>query len=215
VSAEPGRTAWEDYVAGARRLDAVRRGAATAAGEQAQAVRAAHDELAAVRARLAPQRAKLLDQGAPEAALQPSQADLASAAQSMAGGPAAVLTALRQARATADAADATVLGTMPTAGADTAVWLRNMIVYGPFAAVVLLVQIALYATADRDLPLYAVLCGLTMPAAAFGLGWLTIGVAFPAPPDGRVERTPLVGLAVCLAPVVATCMGVGALSLVR
>jgi hypothetical protein len=207
--------AWDDYVTAARRLDAVRRGVATAAGEQAQALRAAHDQLAGVRARLAPQRAKLLDQGAPEAALQPSPSEVAAAAQSMAGGPTAVLAALRQARATADAADATVLGTLPTAGAGTVAWLRNLIVYGPFAAVVLLVQIALYATADRDLPLYAVLCGLTMPAAAFGLGWLTIGIAFPPSPDGRIERTPLLGIAVCCAPVLATCMGVGVLSLVR
>jgi hypothetical protein len=209
--------AWSDYLAAAQRFDAVRRGAATAAGEQSQALRAARDELAGVRARLAPQRAKLLAQGVPENALHPSPADVASAAAAVVGGPAAVLAALRRARATSDAADQTEQGTAPVVGArgDTPAWLRNLIVYGPFAGAVLLVQLALYLTADNDLPLYAVLCGLTMPAAAFGFGWLTIGVAFTAPAGEKVDRTPLIGLAVCFAPVVATCMGVGLLSLVR
>lgn len=208
--------AWNEYVTAAQRLDAVRRGVAAAAGEQAQAARAAHEELAAVRARLAPQRAKLLAQGVPDAALQPSPADVAVAAQAIAGGPPAVLAALRQARATVNAADATELGVLPIGSrGETPAWLRNLIVYGPFAVVVLIVQVALYLTADTDLVLYAVLCGLTMPAAAFGLGWLTIGLAFVPPPNEKLDRTPLFGLAVCFAPIIATCMGVGLLNLVR
>lgn len=208
--------AWNEYLAAAQRLDAVRRGVAAAAGEQAQTVRTAHEELAGVRARLAPQRAKLLAQGVPDAALQPSPADVAGAAQAMVGGPAVVLAALRQARATANAADATEHGAMPIGSrGETPAWLRNLIVYGPFAVVVLIVQVALYLTADTDLVLYAVLCGLTMPAAAFGLGWLTIGLAFVPPAGDKVDRTPLFGLAVCFAPIIATCMGVGLLNLVR
>ncbi|GAA4679842.1 hypothetical protein [Phytohabitans rumicis] len=208
--------AWSDYEAAARRLDAVRRGAANAAGEQTQAMRAARDELAGVRARLAPQRAKLLAQGVPEDQLQPSPADVAAAAAAMVGGPVAVLAALRRARTTADAADATEQGTAPMGPkGETPAWVRNLIVYGPLAAAVLLVQLALYLTADNDLPLYAVLCGLTMPAVAFGFGWVTVGMAFEAPAGGKVDRTPLVGAAVCFAPVVATCMGVGLLTLVR
>ncbi|MDQ7906933.1 hypothetical protein RB614_20685 [Phytohabitans sp. ZYX-F-186] len=208
--------AWNEYVTAAQRLDAVRRGVAAAAGEQAQAARSAHEELAGVRARLAPQRAKLLAQGVPDAALTPSPAEVAGAAAAMAGGPPAVLAALRHARATADAADETELGRRPVGPrGETPAWLRNMIVYGPFAVVVLIVQVALYLAADNDLVLYAVLCGLTMPAAAFGLGWLTIGLAFVPPPGEKIDRTPLFGIAVCFAPVVATCMGVGLLNLVR
>jgi hypothetical protein len=208
--------AWNEYLTAAQRLDAVRRGVATAAGEQAQAVRAAHDELAGVRARLAPQRAKLLAQGVPDATLQPSPPEVAGAAQAMAGGPPAVLAALRQARATANAADATEHGALPIgARGETPAWLRNLIVYGPFAVVVLIVQVALYLTADTDLVLSAVLCGLTMPVAAFGLGWFTIGLALVPPRGEKLDRTPLFGLAVCFAPIVATCMGVGLLNLVR
>ncbi|BCB85659.1 hypothetical protein [Phytohabitans suffuscus] len=208
--------AWNEYVTAAQRLDAVRRGVAAVAGEQTQAARAAHEELAAVRARLAPQRAKLLAQGVPDAALQPSPAEVAGAAQAMAPGPQAVLAALRHARATANAADETELGRRPVGPrGDTPAWLRNLIVYGPFAVVVLIVQVALYLTADTDLVLFAVLCGLTMPAAAFGLGWLTIGMAFVPPPGEKIDRTPIFGVAVCFAPIVATCMGVGLLNLVR
>ncbi|MGN9910710.1 hypothetical protein ACTMTJ_24445 [Phytohabitans sp. LJ34] len=207
--------AWNEYVAAAQRLDAVRRGVAAVAGEREQAVRAAHDELSGVRARLAPQRAKLVAQGVPDAALQPSPAEVADAAQAMAGGPAAVLAALRHARATANAADETELGRRPVGPrGETPAWLRNLIVYGPFAVVVLIVQLALYVTADTDVVLYAVLCGLTMPLAAFGLGWLTLGLAFVPPPGDKIDRTPIFGLAVCFAPIVATCMGVGLLNLV-
>ncbi|HYN95693.1 MAG TPA: hypothetical protein VES42_17760, partial [Pilimelia sp.] len=136
----------------------------------------------------------------------------------VAAGPAAALAVLRQARMTADAADAAVLAPAfrPVGGGDTATWLRNLLVYGPFAAVVLLVQVALLAVADDAVPgAYAALCGLSMPAAAFGLGWLVLGFAFPAGPGGRVERTPLLGAVVCFAPLVITCVGAGALALVR
>ncbi|HEU5110840.1 MAG TPA: hypothetical protein VFT95_20055, partial [Micromonosporaceae bacterium] len=131
--------------------------------------------------------------------------------------PADVLAALRQARATADAADAALLGHAGSAGGrGMPAWLRNLFVYGPFAAVVSLVQVALYVVADgSSLPAYAAVCGLAMPAAAFGLGWLVTGLVFPPGPDGRPERTPLVGAAVCLAPVVLTCVGVGVLAVIR
>jgi hypothetical protein len=208
---------WREYLAAAQRLDAVRRGAATAAAEQDRALRAARDEVAGVRARLAPQRARLRELGVPEEQLIPVPAEAAAAAQVVGGQPAEVLAALRHARATADAADAALLGRPgPAGGRGMPAWLRNLFVYGPFAAVVSLVQVALYVLADgSSLPGYAALCGLAMPAAAFGLGWLVIGLVFPPGPDGRPERTPLVGAAVCLAPVLLTCVGVGFLAVVR
>lgn len=207
--------AWDEYVAAARRLDAVRRGAATAATEQAQAARTAREELSALRARLAVEHGRLAQLGVPEADLQPSPAEVSAAADAMAGGPTAVRAALNRAGAMVDGAATTLAGQPGGGRAATPVWLRNLLVYGPFAAVVLLVQIALYATAGTDLPQYAVLCGLSMPAAAFGLGWLTIGWSFDRNAEGKVERTPLLGIAVCFAPVVVTCMGVGLLSLLN
>jgi hypothetical protein len=210
---------WIAYLAAARRLDVVRRGAAATAVEQAHAVQAARDELTGLRDRLAPQRNRLVQQfGVPETELTPTPTELAAAAQAVSGGPAAVLAALRQARATADLADAATVSGSPVAagGGTTAPWLRNLLVYGPFAVVALVVQIVLYLLAESDSLLgYGLLCGLVMPVAAFGLGWLAIGLVFPAGSGGRVDRTPVVGAAVCLAPVVLACLGIGLLQIIR
>ena len=211
--AEPA-DAWGQYLAAAQRLDVVRRAASSIVSEQATTVQAGWQELAAVRARLAPQRARLVhDLGVPEAELVPQPAEQAAAAQAVAGGPAAALTALRQARGIADAADAAMLASASRPGWTP--WMRNLLVYGPFAAAVLIVQVALYLIASSDsLPTFALVCGLTMPVLAFGLGWLTIGFVFGAR-GTRVDRTPVLGAIVCLAPVVLTCMGVGLQAILR
>jgi hypothetical protein len=210
---EPAGGPWADYLAAAQRLDTVRRAASTAVSDQAATVQAAGHELAAVRARLAPQRARLVqDFGVPMDALTPTDAELMQATQAVAGGPAVVLAALRQARGTADAADATMLA---GAGQRRTLrpWARNLMVYGPFAAAVLIVQIVLYLVAPSgSVPTYALLCGLSMPVLAFGLGWVTIGFVYGGGP-GKVDRTPIIGAIACLTPVLLTCMGVGVLSL--
>ena len=210
----PAGGPWADYLEAAQRLDAVRRAASAAAGEQEATVQAAVQELASVRARLLPQRARLVqDFGVPESGLTPQPAERAQAAQAVAGGPAVVLNVLRQTRSTADAADAALQG--PGTQARWRPWARNMLVYGPFAAAVLIVQIVLYLLAPSgSLPTYALLCGLTMPVLAFGLGWVTIGFVYGGGP-GKVDRTPVVGLIACLTPVLLTCMGVGLLAFFR
>jgi len=214
MTEQPLAGPWADYLDAAQRLDAVRRAASTAAGEQATTIQAARQELATVRARLAPQRARLVqDLGVPESDLVPQEADRALAAQAVAGGPGAALAALRQARNTADAADATIVNDRARGAAPWRPWARNLLVYGPFAAAVLIVQIALYLVAPSgSLPTYALLCGLSMPVLAFGLGWLTIGFVYG---PGKVDRTPIVGAIACLTPVLLTCMGMGLLALFR
>ena len=201
---------WADYLAAAQRLDAVRRAASAATTEHAAAVQAAQQELAGVRARLAPQRARLIrDFGVPEIDLTPQPADEALALPAVAGGPAAVLAALQQVRQTADAADAAMLGSVGRAAWRP--WARNLLIYGPFAAAVLIVQIVLYLVAPAgSVPTYALLCGLSMPLLAFGLGWVTIGFVYGGGPE-KVDRTPLIGVITCLMPVLLTCMGVGLL----
>jgi hypothetical protein len=220
---------WGEYLAAAQRLDAARRRAAGAARDQAEAFQAAREELAKVRARLAPQRSWLRDQGVPESDLLPVPTEVVAATDGMAGDPAAVLAALRQAGATADAADAAAQGGQEAvtriaersadwrlAAGTPAVALRNLLVYGPFALVVLVVLLALYLTADQGALLPSVLlCALLMPAAAFGLGWVTIGLVFPAGAGGKVERTPLLGVLVCASPLVTACVGAGALAVLR
>jgi hypothetical protein len=214
MSDQPLAGPWADYLDAAQRLDAVRRAASSAAGEQAATLQAARQELVAVRARLAPQSARLVqDLGVPESDLVPQTADQVLAAQAVAGGPAAILAALRQARSTADAADATMVGGGQRQAAQWRPWARNLLVYGPFAAAVLIVQIVLYLVAPSgSLPTYALLCGLSMPVLAFGLGWITIGFVYG---PGKVDRTPIVGAIACLTPVLLTCMGVGLLAFFR
>ncbi|GIM97552.1 hypothetical protein [Paractinoplanes toevensis] len=205
---------WDDYLAAAQRLDAVRRAASAAAGEQQAAATAARQELSTVRARLAPQHARMIrDFGVPESELIPRPAELEAATQSLAGGPTAVLAALQQARQTADAADATIIG--PGSARPLRPWVRNLLVYGPFAAAVLIVQIVLYLVAPQgSVPTYALLCGLSMPVLAFGLGWVTIGFVYGGGPT-PVDRTPILGAITCLTPVLLTCMGVGLLAFFR
>ncbi|GLY97072.1 hypothetical protein [Actinoplanes sp. NBRC 103695] len=214
--AQPIGGPWADYLAAAQRLDTLRRQASAMAGERAAALGSARQELSAVRARLAPQRARLVQEfGVPEKDLVPQAAEQALAAPAVTGGPAAVLTALRQVRGTADAADAAMLGSPGKRIASLRPWARNLLVYGPFAAAVLIVQIVLYLVAPAgSVPTYALLCGLSMPLLAFGLGWVTIGFVYGGGPE-KVDRTPLVGVVACLTPVLLTCMAVGLLQFVK
>ncbi|WP_430781292.1 hypothetical protein [Actinoplanes sp. G11-F43] len=211
IPVQPGRaepSPWEDYLAAARELDAIRRAASMEAGEHAATVAAARQELISVRARLSPQKARLArDFRVPEVDLSPQPSEQAAAMERVAGGPPAVLATLREARATADAADAAFVGPGPIG--DGRPWTRNLVVYGPFAAVVLLVQVLLFLVAPPGSPsTYMLLCGLSMPLLAFGLGWATIGFVYGG--DGaKVDRTPVLGVVACLTPVLLTCAGTG------
>ena len=199
---------WADYLAAAQQLDAVRRAANTAADEHQTAVAAARQELTAVHALLVSQHGRLtLDAGVPQGELRPTPTDTAVATRAVSAGPASALAALQQARRAAEAAEGMLVAPRPEQRLRP--WARNLLIYGPFAAAVLLVQIALYLVAPQgSVPTYALVCGLTMPVLAFGLGWLTIGFVYGGD-AGEVDRTPIVGAVACLAPVVLTCMGVG------
>ena len=202
---------WDEYVAAALRLEAVRMAASAAATQRSKGATTARTELAGLRTRLEPQRARLVrDLGVPVGDLTPTADELAAAAAAGGGGPANRRSALGDARAPPDTADAAVVGRSKVRP-----WQRNMLVYGPFALVVLIAQIVLYWVAGNDARLgYALLCSLTLPVVAFGLGWIGVGIAFREP-SRTIDRTPIVGVAVCVAPVLITCMGVGLLSLMN
>ncbi len=202
---EPVGSAWTDYVAAARRLDGVRRDAVTAAGEQARAVQAAREELTTVRTRLAAQEARLREAGVPPISLVPTPPELTEATRSMASGPAAVLAALRAARARVDAAEAALAarGLVGAAGWPTAA--RNLLVYGPLALLVPVTQLVLLVVAGPSPALAAALVGgLVTPAVAFGVGWWVVGRLFPPGSGRRPDRTPRLGVLVCLVPAVLT-----------
>ncbi|MEU1754711.1 hypothetical protein ABZ436_18865 [Micromonospora matsumotoense] len=200
--------AWTEYLAAARQLDGVRRGAATAAAAQSRAVEAARAELTGVRARLAPQQARLRELGVPAISLAPTPPELTEATRAMAGGPAAVLAGLRRAQGWAEGADAALAA---GGGARPAAWpprWRNLLVYGPLALVVPVVQLVVFLTVGTGAVGVAVLLvGLPMPAAAFAAGWVGVGRLFPPGPDGRWDRTPRLGLLTCLVPAVVVAAG--------
>ncbi|MEU4566358.1 hypothetical protein [Micromonospora sp. NPDC023956] len=206
---DPVAAAWTEYRAAARQLDGIRRGAATAAGAQARSVQGAREELATVRARLAAQQSRLRERGVPAMALVPSPPEVTVAARSMAAGPAAVQAALRTARECADAAD----GVLDARGwtAVAGVWrgsrpegwpvrLRNLLVYGPVALLVPVLQVALVLTGSGARTVLALLVGLLLPAVAFVVGRAGVGRLFRPGPDGQLDRTPRFGVLVCGIP---------------
>lgn len=201
--------AWSEYLAAAQQLDSVRRGAADAAGRQAQAVQNARMELTAVRARLAPQQSRLRELGIPAMTLVPSPPEVAAATRAMAGGPDAVLVALVGARGSADAAEAALSGSVRWPA-----WLRNLLVYGPLALLVPTIQVVLFvAFGAGPLSVVALLLGLPAPAVAFAAGWTLLGRLVRSDPGPLPDRTPLFGIVVCLVPAVLALLGVGTATL--
>src|SRR5690606_1807976 len=97
------------------------------------------------------------------------------------------------------------------------VGLRNAAVYGAYAAPVLAVQAFLFLLLDEagSLPAAAPLCLLVLPALAFLAGYLTIGTLFPAPAGEAVNRTPRLGVVICLIPNAVLCAGFVALAVWR
>lgn len=219
-------SAWEEYLAAAQRLDSVRRRAAAAAAEQSGVLRAATEELAGVQRRISLQQGRFggiagrYGMRPPDLAPDPAGIGIAVPPGSE---PPAVLAALHSARSALDSADAELTGlespgTRSAWGSQRPAAVRNLAVYGAFALLVLVLQAVLFIVAsDESLPLLAPVCGLVLPLLAFALGWITVGLVYPAATSGSVvERTPLVGAVVCLvAPVVLTCAGFGVLVVLR
>lgn len=200
---EPAEAAWAEYLAATRQLDEVRRGAATAAGEQARAVAAAREELATVRARLAGQEARLREAGVPPISLAPTPPELSAANRSMASGPTPVLAALRGAADRVESADAVLAARGLVNLAGWPVVARNLLCYAPLALLMPLVQlILLTVTGPGTVSAAALVVGLATPAAAFAAGWWWVGRLAAPDAGGQPDRTPRLGALVCLVPAV-------------
>jgi hypothetical protein len=93
------------------------------------------------------------------------------------------------------------------------VGLRNAAVYGIYSAAVFAVQLILFIVLDesRSLPVAAPLCLLVLPALAWAAGYLTIGAVFQAPSGATLNRTPRLGVVVCLIPDMLMCAAIGVL----
>ncbi len=92
------------------------------------------------------------------------------------------------------------------------VYLRNAAIYSGYAFVVFGVQMMLFLLLDETtLPAAAPACLLVLPALAWAAGYLTIGAVFRAPPHGKLERTPRLGVLVSLIPNALLCGMLGLL----
>jgi hypothetical protein len=207
-------SAWDDYLAAARQLDAVRRDAATAVATRATAAQAANQDLAMVRQRLTLQRARLADlaarAGMPVPALTP-EAPVPDPPD-----PAAAGALLRVAVTDLDSADAALsevdTGTIARGPfPDLPQTMRNVVVYGACALLVLIVQLVLFFVASGPAAsVGALACGAALPARGYGVSWLTIGRLY-----GKVDRTPVLGAAISAAPVVLLCGGIAVTAFLR
>ncbi|MFC3493336.1 hypothetical protein [Glycomyces rhizosphaerae] len=205
-------SAFDDYLAQLRRLDEARRTADETAArtatvteslgqrtsrltDQAGARRAAVDELARTARTAPPQRLPAPPPltGDPNADIAAAEADLHVAA-----------TELEEARYLAHRPP-----WLPRWRSDE----RNGLIYGLFAVVCVVVQLFVLRNLRAEDALGAVLLAAVLigcPLGAFGLGWLTIGVA-ARPKIGdeekRLERNFRLGLVVCGSTLVVAFLG--------
>jgi hypothetical protein len=198
-------------------------------------------QLPAVQQRLLVQRARLAEAvaaaGPPSPTLEPTPAEIAAAMPGLGDlSPHAVGAALAAAEATIDAADSALAVERrpapqpppapagPSGGTAVAVrkrrnittWppsTRNAIVYGGYAAAVLITQFVLFtAFNEEQLPFLAPCCLVVLPAFSWAAGYATCGIAFAGGRDGpKVNRTPRLGLVVNLIPDLLLCAGLGVL----
>jgi hypothetical protein len=178
-----GDPAWQEYLAAAQQLDAVRQAPVD------RALDAAEEALATLGSRLADQRARLARAGAPVA---PGPADLHAARQAM-GSPEAVRAALASARRAVDAADAALRATERGPAPQG---LRDALIYGGYAALAVLTEIAVFLTVAvaADWPALAAAGVLVPPPVGYGMGWLTVrALAEP----GRAAGTAVWGALIC------------------
>ena len=213
-------TAWDDYLAAAQRLDAVRRSAAVAVAEQTKALQAARDDLTGLRTRLGLQHARLLDTarqaGTTLPDVTPAPADMANAQAALGKGtPQSVRTSLAGARSALDNADAVLSGLADAGGPGSArPALRNAGVYGGYALLAAILEVLAFLTVDEQsgAALLVLGCAVVLPVFVFALGWLTVGALRPP------ARTPVLGLAMsllALLPLVAMAVWIGAQAIAR
>ncbi|GIG70983.1 hypothetical protein [Phytomonospora endophytica] len=205
-------SAWDDYLAAARDLARLRSEDTTRGSQRETWVGARRAELAEIGTNLTRQRTSL--ENVATVARMPLKFE-PQPAPHLAG--ADVAEVLRGAREDAAAADALVTETdylahRPPLFPRWRVDERNAVIYGVYALFGLLVQVGIIvgASAAEDTlsgrGWVAFWCFL-IPLVAFGLGWLTIGVAGrPRLGDGKPVRNPRLGLIVCLSTWLIVCL---------
>lgn len=220
--------AWQDYQLAAQRLDAARREAGTLAGERSAMAKAAGNEIAGARQRLAAQRARLIDiagrLGVPAPAVTPDPTEVAAARTALAAtrapNPAvAATTAVRATRSTFDSIDAT-LSTLDDprsparrvgAGRDSLVYALTALITGVIPVLMLEFGPADPAPLRNTLFTLGSYCGVAiLPLLGFGVAWIVVGALNRRPNERRVERHAALGALItvgCVIVVYGTAIG--------
>jgi hypothetical protein len=210
---------WSEYVAGVAQLDAVRREAAEAVAAQEKAAELARTELGTVRQRIALQRSRLSDMAVRHTKVAPlieplteergaATAIVASVTSDPTPG---INAALQGARATLDAADATLSGAIgaPVASGPLPDWpaaVRNGLVYGWYALLALIALVVISGFAGDSVQARLVLdfFAIVVPAGALLVGWLSVTLLFGRNrgPGPRRSSNLLLGAAICVWPMI-------------
>ncbi len=219
---------WEEYTVAVAQLDAIRREAAVTVSAQEQAAAAARKELGTVRQRIALQRSRLSDVAVRYAKGTPLIDPLAEERGAAAAVVASVTSdptpginaALQGARATLDAADATLSAAVsaPITTGPLPHWpsaVRNGLVYGWYAllALIALVVISGFAGNSPQAHLVVDLFAVVVPLGALLVGWISVRLLFGRGSRGRMApgsmpATPawssnvLLGAAICVWPMI-------------
>jgi len=182
-------------------------------------------QLVVVQQRLAAQQTRFVQittaGGQALPSLAPTPADLTAAGPALRDkSPAALEAVFRTMVTTLDLADRTLDQAAQSASGLNS-WppaLRNALVYGAFSAAVFTIQVVLLFALDetRALPLLAPVCLIVLPGFAWLAGYLTTGAVFrPRAGSVKADRTPRLGVAICLAPNLLLCLGLGVLYVIR
>lgn len=209
---------WDEYLTTVRQLDTVRREAAAAVAAQQNAATFAEQELGGVRLRIALQRSRLTDVAGRLTRTPPviepfatERTAATSTVEAISTDPApGINAALKGARATLDAADATlsvVANAAPRSGLlpDWSPVARNALTYAWYALLSLVALVAIDTLAGESPEAKVIATGLAfvVPVGAWILGWLSIGLLFGLDARGRKPRSPLLGAAICFVSIFA------------
>jgi hypothetical protein len=213
---------WDDYVSTIGELDTVRREAAATVAAQELAVHAAKTELGGVRHRIALQRSRLTDAASrlarPLPRIEPLDDERGAATAvvaSVTSDPTpGINAALQGARATLDAADATLSSAIehPAHSGPLPTWppmARNALVYGWYAllAVIVLVAIDAAAGSTPKAGVVEAFFAFVVPVGAWFIGLASVMLLFGragggrrGDPRARHPRHALLGVAICAVP---------------
>ncbi|MBO0870838.1 MAG: hypothetical protein J2P15_19965 [Micromonosporaceae bacterium] len=181
-------SAWDDYATAAQRLDEVRQEAASIVSSQAAALDGALGELAALRPRLAVQRARLSTVDAPRLPGPPL------APEATPTDPAGAAALLRESADRVRAVDA-ILSTVEADQSRRRPVRRNALLYLGFAVLMALPALVALPLVRRSVLLVPVVgCAAFFPILGYGLAWLLAD---------RRNRTPVLGAVVSIAAVLA------------